>query len=201
MDSVNILIGSFIKYFIGFKILNEQMIKKISPNMLANMVTLFRVAVIPYFIMVEIQGRYFQSLIVMMLVCMSDMIDGTIARIADANNKTGKAFDITADFIFIMSIFLFWHIYQEVSLHILFLLLFSFLSFIFLSLLKKKIVKNKIGQYVGTACFAGILFILFGRIYFPEWIIEIKSIVYAVINIFLILSIFENILNIKKFYS
>jgi len=177
------------------------MIKKFSPNILANMVTLLRVAAIPYFIMAEIQGRYFQSLVVMLLVCMSDMIDGAIARTADANNNTGKAFDITADFIFIISIFLFWYIHQEVYFYILFLGFFSFLSFVFLSLLHKKIVKNKIGQYTGTACFAGILFILIGRIYFPERTIEIKNIVYSTINIFLILSIFENILNIKKFYS
>jgi len=64
--------------------------------------------------------------------------------------------------------------------------------------LKKKIVKNKIGKYVGAVCFLGITVIIFTRLYFKEMYIGLQNLVVIIISIYLIISIIENIRSIIK---
>ena len=51
------------------------------------------------------QGKYFQSLMIMLLISMSDIIDGMVAKQAENNCKGGDIFDIVADFMVVLSIF------------------------------------------------------------------------------------------------
>lgn len=175
--------------------------KIISQNILANLITFSRVGLIPWLIAGELQGNYFQSLMIMFMICFTDIIDGKVARKGGGSNKIGKILDVTADFIVVISIFLFWYIQKKISLYILFLLFSSFASFVVLSFLKKEIVKNRMGQYTGAVCFAGIILVLISRTYFSVWVIEIKYAVYIMLSVFLILSTIENILLIVNLVS
>ncbi len=114
--------------------------------------------------------------------------------------KGGDIFDIVADFMVVLSIFALWYLKQRVSVYIIFLILFSFITFGYISFLKKKIVKNKIGKYVGAVCFLGITVIIFTRLYFKEIYISLQNLVVIIISIYLIISIIENIRSIIKEY-
>ena len=129
---------------------------------------------------------------------MSDIIDGMIAKQAESNCKGGDIFDIVADFMVVLSIFVLWYLKQMVSAYIIFLILISFITFAYISFLKKKIVKNKIGKYVGAVCFLGITVIIFTRLYFKEMYIGLQNLVVIIISIYLIMSIIENIRSIIK---
>ena len=129
---------------------------------------------------------------------MSDIIDGMVAKQAKSSCKGGDIFDIVADFMVVLSIFVLWYLKQMVSVYIILLILLSFISFVYISFLKKKIVKNKIGKYVGAVCFSGITVIIFNRLYFKEIYISLQNLVVIIISIYLIISIIENIRSIIK---
>ncbi len=146
----------------------------------------------------ELQGKYFQSLMIILLISMSDIIDGMVAKQAESSCKGGDIFDIVADFMVVLSIFVLWYLKHTVSAYIVFLILFSFITFGYISFLKKKVVKNKIGKYVGAVCFSGITVIIFTRLYFKEIYINLQNPVIIIISIYLIISIIENIRSIIK---
>jgi len=165
---------------------------------LANLITFSRIVFIPFLILCELQEKYFQSLMIILLISMSDIIDGMVAKQAESNCKGGDIFDIVADFMVVLSVFVLWYLKQRVSIYIIFLILFSFITFGYISFLKKKIVKNKIGKYVGAVCFSGITVILFSRLYFKEIYISVQNLVLIIVSIYLIISIIENIGSIIK---
>ena len=134
----------------------------------------------------------------MLLISMSDIIDGMVAKQAESSCKGGDIFDIVADFMVVLSIFVLWYLKQMVSVYIILLILLSFISFGYISFLKKKIVKNKIGKYVGAVCFSGITIIIFTRLYLEEIYISLQNLVVLIISIYLIISIIENIGSIIK---
>lgn len=167
-------------------------------GILANLITFSRIFFIPFLIIGELQEKYVQSLIVMLLISMSDIVDGMVAKQAKSNYKVGDIFDIVADFMVVLSIFVLWYLKQIMPIYIIFLILFSFVTFIYISFLKKKIVKNKIGQYAGAVCFSGIIVIIFTRLYFEEIYIRVQNVVLIIISIYLIMSIIENIGKVIK---
>jgi len=120
---------------------------------LANLITFSRIVFILFLIISELQEKYVQSLIIILLISMSDIIDGIVAKQKGNGCKGGDIFDIIADFMVVLSVFVLWYLKQMVSAYIIFLILFSFITFGYISFLKKKIVKNKIGKYVGAVCF------------------------------------------------
>jgi len=146
----------------------------------------------------ELQEKYFQSLMIILLISISDIIDGMVAKQAESNCKGGDIFDITADFMVVLSIFMLWHLKQIISAYIIFLILFSFISFVYISFLKKKIVKNKIGKYVGAVCFSGITVIIFTKLYLKEMYVSVQNLTLIFISIYLIISIIENMGSIIK---
>ncbi len=165
---------------------------------LANLITFSRIVFIPFLIISELQEKYVQSLIIILLISMSDIIDGMVAKQAESSCKGGDIFDVIADFMVVLSVFVLWYLKQMVSVYIIFLILLSFITFGYISFLKKKIVKNKIGKYVGAICFLGITVIIFTRLYFKEMYIVSQNLVVVIISIYLIISIIENIRSIIK---
>ncbi|GAH63887.1 unnamed protein product, partial [marine sediment metagenome] len=103
-----------------------------------------------------------------------------------------------ADFMVVLSVFVLWCLKQRVFVYIILLILFSFITFGYISFLKKKIVKNKIGKYVGAVCFSGITVIIFTRLYLKEIFVSSQNLVLIFISIYLIISIIENVRNIIK---
>jgi len=146
----------------------------------------------------ELQEKHFQSLIIILLISMSDIVDGMVAKQAESSCKGGDVLDIVADFMVVLSIFVLWYLKQMVPAYIIPLILLSFISFAYISFLKKRIVKNKIGKYVGAICFSGITVTIFTRLYLKEIYDNMQNLVLIIISIYLIISIIENIRSIIK---
>jgi len=62
-----------------------------------NILTMFRIALIPIFVFLYLKGQYVPSLIVVGLSALSDILDGLIARKFNMVTSLGKALDPIAD--------------------------------------------------------------------------------------------------------
>ena len=62
-----------------------------------NLLSLFRLALIPVYIIIYLQGDYFLSAAILAVSCLTDMIDGKIARKFNMITAVGKILDPLAD--------------------------------------------------------------------------------------------------------
>jgi cardiolipin synthase len=72
---------------------------------LPNAITLIRVVLIPFFIGLMIYGNYRAALSVFVSACLTDALDGMIARLTDAKTELGAFLDPMADKLLIVSSF------------------------------------------------------------------------------------------------
>jgi len=72
---------------------------------LPNYITLFRVVLIPFFINLMIYGYYQEALIVFVTACVTDALDGMIARLTRKKTALGAFLDPMADKLLLVSAF------------------------------------------------------------------------------------------------
>jgi cardiolipin synthase len=72
---------------------------------LPNYITLVRVVLIPFFINLMIYGYYRSALAVFAAACMTDALDGMIARVTQSKTELGALLDPMADKLLIVSAF------------------------------------------------------------------------------------------------
>ena len=72
---------------------------------LPNSITLIRVILIPFFVDLMIYGYYRAALVVFIIACLTDAIDGTIARLTNTKTELGAFLDPMADKLLIVSSF------------------------------------------------------------------------------------------------
>ena len=72
---------------------------------LPNAITLFRVILIPFFINLMIYGYYPAALAVFVAACITDALDGMIARLMNSKTDLGAFLDPMADKLLIVSAF------------------------------------------------------------------------------------------------
>jgi cardiolipin synthase len=72
---------------------------------LPNSITLVRVILIPFFVDLMIYGYYRPALLVFIVACCTDAIDGTIARMTNTKTELGAFLDPMADKLLIVSSF------------------------------------------------------------------------------------------------
>jgi cardiolipin synthase len=72
---------------------------------LPNYITLFRVILIPFFINLMIYGYYQAALLVFLVACVTDALDGMIARFTKKKTELGAFLDPMADKLLILSAF------------------------------------------------------------------------------------------------
>jgi len=73
---------------------------------LPNYITLVRVILIPFFINLMIYGYYREALAVFVLACVTDALDGMIARLTNTQTELGAFLDPMADKLLILSAFI-----------------------------------------------------------------------------------------------
>ena len=73
---------------------------------LPNSITLFRVVLIPFFINLMIYGYYRAALAVFVVACVTDALDGMIARLMNSKTDLGAFLDPMADKLLIVSAFI-----------------------------------------------------------------------------------------------
>jgi cardiolipin synthase len=72
---------------------------------LPNYITLFRVVLIPFFVNLMVYEYYGAALIVFVTACISDALDGMIARLTGTKTELGAFLDPMADKLLILSAF------------------------------------------------------------------------------------------------
>jgi len=72
---------------------------------LPNYITLARIVLIPFFINLMIYGYYRSALAVFVAACVTDALDGLIARITNSKTELGALLDPIADKLLILSAF------------------------------------------------------------------------------------------------
>lgn len=72
---------------------------------LPNYITLLRVILIPFFINLMIYGYYREALLVFVAACITDALDGLIARLMKQKTELGAFLDPMADKLLILSAF------------------------------------------------------------------------------------------------
>jgi cardiolipin synthase len=72
---------------------------------LPNYITLLRVILIPFFINLMIYGYYQAALVVFLVACLTDALDGMIARLTKTQTELGAFLDPMADKLLILSAF------------------------------------------------------------------------------------------------
>ncbi len=72
---------------------------------LPNYITLLRIVLIPFFINLMIYGYYQEALIVFIVACVTDALDGLIARLTKSQTELGAFLDPMADKLLIISAF------------------------------------------------------------------------------------------------
>lgn len=70
-----------------------------------NAITLLRVVLIPFYIDLMIYGYYGQALVVFLVACVTDALDGLIARLTKTQTELGAFLDPMADKLLIISAF------------------------------------------------------------------------------------------------
>jgi cardiolipin synthase len=75
------------------------------PMNLPNYITLFRIVLIPFFVYLMIYGYYRAALLVFVIACVTDALDGMIARLTNQITELGAFLDPMADKLLILSAF------------------------------------------------------------------------------------------------
>lgn len=72
-------------------------------NTTANKITIFRIILIPVFLMLAYMGQSLAALLVYIIACLSDMADGYIARHYNQISNFGKFMDPLADKVLVLA--------------------------------------------------------------------------------------------------
>lgn len=91
----------------------------------------------------------------------TDFLDGYLAKKFEATSRIGFYFDVTADFLFIASMFSVFILEGFYQLWILFLVVFVFSQFMLSSIYSKRVIYDPVGKYYGSLMYGGIGFTLF----------------------------------------
>ena len=72
-------------------------------NTTANKITIFRIILIPVFLVLAYMGQSLAALLVYIIACLSDMADGYIARHYNQISNFGKFMDPLADKVLVLA--------------------------------------------------------------------------------------------------
>lgn len=80
---------------------------------LPNTITLVRVMLIPFFVDLMIYGYYRPALVIFIVACLTDALDGMIARLTNSKTELGAFLDPMADKLLVVSSFVTLAILQQ----------------------------------------------------------------------------------------
>ena len=113
------------------------------------MITLFRIALIPLLLNALNQGLKTAALGVLLLIVMSDLLDGCLARKLNTASPLGAYFDVFADFVVVQSVFSMFVIQGMYPIWVYLLIVVMFAQFVLTSAGLTRIVYDPVGKYFG----------------------------------------------------
>lgn len=141
-------------------------------------ITSLRLVALPFLIHSFNQQIQVATYALFLFATCTDSLDGYAARKLEATSTLGSYFDVTADFLFVSSMFLIFVLEEVYPLWILLLIVTVFVQFMLTSLYSKRAVYDPVGKYYGSLMYGGIGLTLF----FPE------QLAYSTVTIVIIVS-------------
>lgn len=165
---------------------------------LPNMITTFRIILIPLFIINLVESNLNFALVTFTIIVLTDKLDGIWARAANQITKFGRMYDAFVDFILIISSLITFYIIGDIELF--WIYIFS-IPIIILTITKtyhyrkfKEITSSVMGKMVVGVSYVTIIAIIIDFVYKSEIMIIFAVLVYTYmfVDIYYIF---------KKFYS
>ncbi len=150
-------------------------------------VTSLRLVVLPFLIYSFNQEIRVAAYALFLFVICTDFLDGYLAKKLEVTSRLGSYFDVTADFLFVSSMFLTFIFKRVYPLWIFLLIVFVFVQFMLTSFYSKRAVYDPVGKYYGSLMYGGIGLTLL----FPEQLVY--SIVTIGIVVFTMVSLFSRL--------
>lgn len=127
-----------------------------SVKILPHVMTLFRVCLLPLVVITWNQGPREVSLGVFLLVILSDLLDGHLARKLGTASTTGAYLDVMADFVVILGMFSMFVIQGLYPFWVILLIVLMFAQFMLTSIGLTRVIYDPIGKYFGAFLFGVI---------------------------------------------
>jgi CDP-diacylglycerol--glycerol-3-phosphate 3-phosphatidyltransferase/cardiolipin synthase len=123
---------------------------------LPHTITLFRIALIPLLLNALNQGLKEAALGVLLLIVMSDLLDGRLARKLSTVSPLGSYVDAFADFVVVQSVFSMFVIQGIYAIWVYMLIVVMFVQFVLTSAGLTRVVYDPVGKYFGGFLFGVI---------------------------------------------
>jgi phosphatidylglycerophosphate synthase len=119
-------------------------------------ITSLRVVALPLLVYSFYQRNHAAAYALFLFAVSTDFLDGYIAKKFEATSRLGSYFDVTADFLFVLGMFMVFVIEGFYPLWILFLMVFVFAQFVVTSFCSKRAVYDPVGKYYGSLIYGGV---------------------------------------------
>jgi CDP-diacylglycerol--glycerol-3-phosphate 3-phosphatidyltransferase len=119
-------------------------------------ITVFRLVALPFLVYAFSQEIRVAVYALFLFVVFTDFLDGYLARRFEVASRFGFYFDVVADFLFIVSMFLVFVLEGFYPFWILFLVVFVFAQFMLTSVHLKQILYDPVGKYYGSLMYGGV---------------------------------------------
>ena len=113
--------------------------------------------------------QFIISFVLLLVACLSDIIDGKIARKLEVTSTFGAYFDVSTDFSLILIVFIGFVLLRVYPFWIIILICFMFFQFLFTSRSKEP-VYDPVGKYIGTIHLIIIGTTLLFMYFYPNWV-------------------------------
>ena len=123
---------------------------------LSGAITSFRVVVLPFLVYSFNQEITELTYLLFLFAVFSDFLDGHVAKKYETTSQLGSYFDVTADFVFVLVMFLVFVNKGVYPVWIVLLICLVFGQFILSSLYLKRTSYDPIGKYFGSLMYGGI---------------------------------------------
>jgi CDP-diacylglycerol--glycerol-3-phosphate 3-phosphatidyltransferase len=153
-------------------------VKSLTPSI----ITSIRIILAPIFFLTVINDLLIYSLVIFLFAMVTDVLDGYFSRKWDVSSSKGAYFDITADFILVLSGFSAFVIKDIYPSWILIIILFMFIQFIITSRSKNPIY-DPVGKYYGAFLFITIFTGLITNNFTINMFLTILILIFTVISI------------------
>ncbi|WP_414469491.1 CDP-alcohol phosphatidyltransferase family protein [Methanobacterium sp. ACI-7] len=156
----------------------EKGIKSYYPSL----ITSLRIILLPLVLYLFFIDLRILSFVIFILLALTDVFDGYIARKMNLCSSLGAYFDTIADFILILSIFSAFVIVGIYPIWLLILIIFMFLQFVLTSKVKMP-VYDPVGKYFGTFLYASAMITILFQNSELYYIILVSIAIFAFISL------------------
>ncbi|MGB9938175.1 MAG: CDP-alcohol phosphatidyltransferase family protein [Methanobacterium sp.] len=147
-----------------------------------SLITSLRIILLPLVLYLFFIDLRLLSFVIFVLLALTDVLDGYIARKMNLSSYLGAYFDTIADFTLILTMFIAFVVAGIYPIWLLLLIIFMFLQFVLTSNIKMP-VYDPVGKYFGTCLYGVVIITLLFQNNQLYYIILVSVVVFAFISI------------------